>query len=68
MSWGGGADVAIDMIKSLNVWVPDQMLRYRIYLDLIESLTSLDWDCYDEAMGEDEMFDKAVEFLYPRES
>lgn len=64
MSWSGGRLVADDMINSLNKWTLDDMTRFRIYIDLLESLRSLDWDCFEESIGQDEMYDRAVGLLY----
>ena len=67
MSWGGGGDIAMDMITSLCKWVPVKTVRSGIYEDLIKSLESQDWDCVEEVMGRDPVFDEVVESLYPRE-
>lgn len=61
MSWGGGTDIMFDTFKSFKKNnVPDQ-LRHDLYIDLIESLRSLDWGSADECLGSDPMFDEALE-------
>ena len=52
MSWGGGTDIMSDVITSFNKHKISASLRRDLYVDLIESLQSLDWgnycDCYDQ--------------------
>ena len=61
MSWGGGTDIMFDTIRSFkNNNVPDS-LRRDLYIDLIESLQSMDWGDPDECIGPDPMFDAALE-------
>jgi len=45
--------------------VPDS-LRLKLYIDLIESLYSLDWDTDDECVGQDPVFDDALEIVRRR--
>jgi hypothetical protein len=66
MGWGGGTDVASDAITSFKEHnVPDS-LRRELYIDLIQSLRSLDWNSCDECLGQDPVFDEAMEVVWRR--
>ena len=61
MSWGSGTNIMFDIFTSFKKHdVPDS-LRRELYIDLIESLRSLDWGEPDECLGPDPMFDEALE-------
>ena len=65
MGWASGSEVARDMIESLQKYVEVDKVRRWIYCDLIDSLTSMDWDTVDEALGIDPEFDNAVREKFP---
>ena len=61
MSWGGGTDIMYDTFTSFNKHEVPAPLRRKLYIDLIESLRSMDWGDPDECLGPDPMFDEALE-------
>ena len=63
MSWGGGRDIASDMIESLKKRGVNEHTRRLIYMDLIESLFSLDWDDTCDVEGIDPAFDAALKLV-----
>jgi len=65
MSWGGGGDIASDMIKSFQKHVPGRWARMRLYYDLIKSLESQDWDDYCDLLGRDRAFDDIMKQIHP---
>ena len=64
MSWGGGTDIMYDTIESFNKHEIPGPLRHKLYIDLIESLWSMDWGSADECLGQDSVFDEALEIAY----
>ena len=61
MSWGGGTDIMYDTIRSFNKHEITDPVRLNLYLDLIESLQGQDWNSADECLGQDPVFDEALE-------
>jgi hypothetical protein len=61
MSWGGGTDIMYDTFTSFEKHNVTDGLRFDLYVDLIESLRSMDWGDPDECIGPDPMYDKALE-------
>ena len=66
MSWGGGTDIMFDSIRSFNKHKISASIRRKLYLDLIESLKSMDWGSANECLGQDPAFDGALETMYRR--
>ena len=66
MSWGGGVDIMSDAITSFNKHKIPAPLRRKLYLDLIESLQSMDWGNANECQGVDPAYDGALETVYRR--
>lgn len=66
MSWGGGTWIMFDMIKSFNKREVPDPLRRDLYLDLIDALQGEDWGSADECLGDDPMFDEALEIVHRR--
>ena len=65
MGWGGGTQIASDMIRSIEEHVPHQHTRVEIYRDLIATLEHADWDNLGECMEISDAFDEAIEKVNP---
>jgi hypothetical protein len=61
MSWGGGTDIMFDMMRSFDRDDVEDAVRRQLYVDLIKSLWDQDWGSADECLGNDPMFDEALE-------
>jgi hypothetical protein len=60
MGWGGGTEIAEDMIRSIEEKVPLKHTRVAIYKDLIVALENKDWDNLGESIGISDAFDEAL--------
>lgn len=50
-----------DVIRVTIGYVKDNKIRLNLYKGFIEAFTDADWDCVDECVGIDPMFDRAAE-------
>ena len=69
MGWGGGTQIAGDMIRSIEDYVPQPFARFEIYKDLIAALENADCDNLDnlgECIGISDVFDEALKKHDPR--
>jgi hypothetical protein len=60
MGWGGGTQIAGDMIRSIEGKIPLQHTRVAIYKDLIATLENADCDNLGECIGISDAFDAAL--------
>jgi hypothetical protein len=63
--WCSGSDIAIGMILVLKREIKDKAVRKIIYRKLIDALENNDWDCQNEAEGEDPVFNEALHEMHP---
>ena len=61
MSWGGGTNIMFDIFTSFKKHEVPDSLRRSLYIDLIESFQGEDWGYPDECLGQDSIFDEALE-------
>lgn len=65
MGWASGTYIMQDLIEVIKNEIKDFETRKRIYIKMIESLESMDWDTEDGCLGYDDAFDKALKTLHP---
>ena len=66
MGWGGGTQIAEDMIRSIEVNVSFRSDRVEIYKDLIATLENADWDNLGECIGISNDFNDVLKEHDPR--
>jgi len=64
MGWAGGSYVMADIISVVQTSIPNQSLRERLYVGIIDALERNDWDTQDECLGQDPAFDAAMEAVW----
>lgn len=60
MGWSSGSTIAIAVVTAVKKHVKDPKVRLKIYKPFLKEMTDSDWDCQDEAMDIDEVFDKLL--------
>lgn len=65
MGWASGSYLMNDVIRALQQEVPDDAVRERIYVRLIDAFENDDWDTQDECRGRDKAFDAALKNAHP---
>lgn len=65
MGWAAGTDIMFGLIEIALETIPDDDQRMIFYEKAIKLLQENDWDCVQEPLGEDDVYDEVVEELYP---
>jgi hypothetical protein len=68
MSWSRGSSLFSEVIEVIKNHVKDDNARESMYYDLIEAFESFDCDTLNECLGEDPIFDKVYNEIYPDET
>ena len=63
MGWSGGSRVAIAIIEGVESLGDTE--RKHVLEVMLDALEGADWDCLDEAMGIDPVFDEIILERYP---
>jgi hypothetical protein len=61
MAWAAGTRLFDALIETLLTNVPEDDIRKEIYLFMIDAFTDMDWDCQDECIGSDPVYDSIVD-------
>ena len=58
MGWSSGTTLMEQVIGTVQSYVPDADIRYKMYVELVEAFQDADWDNLDEVTGKDPAYDK----------
>lgn len=64
MGWASGTELVTRIATRVLSVVDDSRQRRKIYEELVEAATDLDWDCLDEAEGIDPVLDEILRSHY----
>lgn len=64
MGWASGTEIMVGLIDIAQDLITDEEARAEFYKRTINLLKSHDWDCLDEPLGEDDVYDEVYEDLY----
>lgn len=67
MGWASGSSLFSDIIEAINDCDVDDETRYMLYEKLIPIFEDEDCDTLQECLGQDSVYDKVYNSLYPPE-
>lgn len=65
MGWASGSSLFSDIIEAINDCDVDDETRYMLYEKLIPIFEDEDCDTLQECLGQDSVYDKVYNSLYP---
>lgn len=67
MGWASGSSLFSDIIEAINDCDVDDETRHMLYEKLIPIFEDEDCDTLQECLGQDSVYDKVYNSLYPRD-
>lgn len=64
MGWSSGTRLFDALIETMMANVPEDDVREQIYKDMLEAFTDNDWDCTEESLGADHVYDQVHRDTY----
>ena len=65
MGWSSGTELMGSIIDLARKHIKSDKDRKAFFVGCIDAFEDADWDCQDECIGDDAMFDEALKQLHP---